>query len=269
MTFNAPIPLQPALDMLKRRNLLPMQLNSREYQLLLSSAIRQRAVFASQMTAIEPLIELLKITQDAASGKLDAATARLRLVRASAALEEPLDDNRINLMLETNLQIAASIGNVIQGNDPDVINAYPAWEFFRLEERDEPRNWPNRWKIAANMANDTDAINALENFGVMAALKDSAIWSELGSTANFPDALDNDFAPFAWSSGMTQRDFSYEDSIKTGLMNPGDKVEPQEIPDFAANLSSSAPDLSEEFIRAIIDSSAGTLKYENGALVAA
>ena len=119
-------------------------------------------------------------------------------------------------MIETNVQTAQGYGQAVAANDPDVIDAFPAQELFRLEDRKEPRDWEARWMEAAQAAGDGYAAKALVDGGRMAALKESGIWDQLGSI--WDDSLGNNFPPFAFRSGMWVQDVSYEEADDLGLL---------------------------------------------------
>lgn len=173
---------------------------------------------------------------------LDYATARLEMKEVlqdlginpdedtAGTLIDLTSDARINLVLETNVQMAQGVGAFVQGNDPAVVEAFPCWEFIRFENRKEPRDWPKRWRQAATEARDADAILCLEQSGRMVACKDSGIWQALGDGAGgYSDTLGNPFPPFAFRSGMWVQDVSWEESKQLGLVEDGDKITPQKI----------------------------------------
>jgi hypothetical protein len=69
----------------------------------------------------------------------------------------------------------------------------------------------------------------LEDNGRMVARKDSPIWDSLGDSDLFDDGLDNPFPPFAFNSGMWTEEISRDEAVELGLIDEGDKVEPQEL----------------------------------------
>jgi hypothetical protein len=73
----------------------------------------------------------------------------------------------------------------------------------------------------------------------MVALKSSGIWDELGNAANFKDALDVSYPPFAFNSGMWTRDVHHDDAVALGLIADDTAVEPADVPDFNESVQSS------------------------------
>lgn len=139
-------------------------------------------------------------------------------------------DARVNLVVKTNVELAHGAGRFIQENsDADVVDLWPALELVRYESRAKPRDWESRWRIAAAASGDTDALRMLDDNGRMVARKDSPVWDSLGDSELFDDGLDNPFPPFAYNSGMWTEEVSRDEAIELGLINEGDKVEPQEL----------------------------------------
>jgi hypothetical protein len=75
-----------------------------------------------------------------------------------------------------------------------------------------------------------DAARVLAETGRMIALKDSEIWQALGDGEDgSTDTLGNPFPPFAFLSGMGVRDIGYTEAVALGVIEPGEKVEPQKL----------------------------------------
>jgi hypothetical protein len=106
---------------------------------------------------------------------------------------------------------------------------FPAWELIRRFDRNEPRDWIERWQSVGG---------EIREDGRMIALKVDLIWDELGSSGNFDDALDVNHAPFAFNSGMRQRAVPREECLRLGMElpetrspNPETRIsDPQELP---------------------------------------
>ena len=103
---------------------------------------------------------------------------------------------RLNLIIDTNHQIAHSLEQLKEASDPIQAELNPAWELVRDEYRMEPRDWLARWQESANAINWE---GVAKNTDRMIARKDSPIWQRLG---NYPDGLGNPYPPFAFGSGM-------------------------------------------------------------------
>lgn len=103
---------------------------------------------------------------------------------------------RLNLIIDTNHQIAHSLEQLKEASDPIQAELNPCWELVRDEYRMEPRDWLARWQESANAINWE---GVAKNTDRMIAKKDSPIWQRLG---NYPDGLGNPYPPFAFGSGM-------------------------------------------------------------------
>ena len=189
---------------------------------------------------LERLSEELRSILD---GKLDLATARLRLKEALAAIDYEPDpelagslqdlssDRRLNLILETNIQMAQGYGYWRQGQTAAVLDQWPAQELFRAiqpEDPDAKRPWEARFALAGQASGQPSGWTVRN--GRMVALKNHRLWEMLGSRRLFEDALGNPYPPFAFNSGMDVRDVSRGDTEAIGIIAPTQSVEPAERP---------------------------------------
>lgn len=237
--FGRPIPFESALQSVAVRTVLPTTLNSEQYRKL-GSEILRRTQFSAQVQSVDFLDQVAGVATDLATGKTSLATARAMLQRTRDAINERemLDDARLDLILRTQTEMAQGYGQAVQGNDPDVIDAFPCTELFRLEDRQEPRDWEQRWRAAADEVGDESALRVLKETGHMIARKDSEIWQAIGDGAGgFTDTLSNPYPPFAFSSGMWTRDISRSEALQMGIDVEG--VKPAALPDFNESLQSS------------------------------
>ncbi len=250
MTLAELNPFAEAMRSLAARGVLPTNLNTAELRQMGDGFHRQN--FTSAQTLLSDLLDQYKAdvekivnptTETTDNGPrttgLNVAEARLRAKELlqrlgyqpnegeAGTLKDLSSDRRINLVIETNRDVARGAGWFIQGNDPDALDAFPAQELVRVvQPRTKARDWKSRWLIAATAAGDSDAIRVLETTGRMMARKDSPVWQQLGSSANFDDGLDNPFPPFAFNSGMDVRDIAYSEALRFGLIQPGEAVRP-------------------------------------------
>jgi len=267
LIFKSPVPFAEAAASQAVKTVLPTSLGSAELRALGGDILR-RATFSARVENAHFLDQIFGLTQDALAGELDPATARLQLRQFVGEVSNlDLDDARLNLILDTNLQTAQGYGQAVQANDPDVLDAYPAWELYRLEDRRDERDWPSRWRVASANVGDGLAARALADFGRMAALKSSPIWQELGDF--FDDGLGNPYPPFAFRSGMWTDDVSYEDALALGLLSRGSGFQPRPapLPNFNSSLESSYEFRSQAIREALLKT--GLITFENGVLKAA
>lgn len=247
-------PFAGAVQALVRRKALPTQLDSAALRQLGADFHRNNLVSAK--TLITDLLDGYKdavgsiinpvtvkradrVTADNPEGYVtegyDPATARLKIKELQKSLGmQPGDgsitdltsDARINLVIKTNVELAQGAGNFLQGNDPAVIAGFPAQELYRLEARKVEREWPTRWRNAAQTVGDVDAARVAEETGRMIALKSSPIWQELG---NAEDGLGNPYPPFAFNSGMWVEDVDYAEAVQLGLLDKGETAQPNPL----------------------------------------
>lgn len=251
-------PFLEAVTNLRRKNILPTALGSRDLAAL-DAAIKRQSVFSAR-TTIEGYLQDIKNTVESVvnpkevervvgeDGETKLVTEGMNPATAREFLRDQLkrkygyapaegeegtikdlaSDARINLVVKTNTEMAQGAGQYVQQNlDPDTLDAFPALELFRLEERRDPRDWPQRWRIASQVAGDANAARILEFTGRMVALKSSGIWQALGDgSGGYEDTLGNPFPPFAFNSGMFTEEVSRESAVELGLLQENEPARP-------------------------------------------
>ena len=149
------------------------------------------------------------VLMQVADGTLDASAARLALTDTLAqfgytpepgtagTLKDARTLARLNLVLKTNRQTAASLAQLAESEDPQVAALFPAWELASGGYRKHHRtDWPQRWKAAGERVAWRGAHRTK-----MVALKSSPIWQALGDgVGGFRDTLGNPYPPFAFGS---------------------------------------------------------------------
>jgi hypothetical protein len=184
---------------------------------------KERAFYSAGVAEAEILDEFRKEAMKVVDGSRDESTARKNLqlfldrigYRPAAGQEGTIKDfsslRRLTVMLRTNRQTAQGYAEKIRGFSPAAIRLYPAWELVRLgPDPMVPREWHKRWaKVGGELTKD----------GRMIALKQDLIWQELGAKANFDDALDVSYPPFAWQSGMGWMGVKYKEAKELGLLD--------------------------------------------------
>lgn len=218
-----PIESNRKSDYIDQKYSRPTDLKSEQIKEYWTTKMREQAMFSARTTVKEYLDSVKEILHDYVTGvgevqdgpnkgePISMGQGRARMLMYEKLMElglvgpnegdsKRIDDLassiRLNLIIETQNQIAHSIDQLETASDPlqKVLN--PCWELVRDEYRENPRNWLERWYKAANavvwngVAKNTDR---------MIAKKDSPIWQELG---NEEDGLGNPYPPFAFGSGM-------------------------------------------------------------------
>lgn len=280
--FDNPIPFNEAVKHLAAKDLMPTGLGSAELRDV-DAGLRRMSIHSARTLdeyyldeifgAVQSLVEPQtvqredRITPENPQGNvtegMNPATARsslLQYLRGKGYMAQPgeegtikdlASEQRLNLVVDTNVKLAHGAGMFVQSNaNEDVVEAFPAWELVRYEDRDVPRgekrgpkgviepdpenSWPERFKAAADASGDDDAARVLAETGRMMARKDSPLWDSLGAGAGgYDDTLDNPYPPFAFNSGMWTEDVSRQEAIDIGLIDAGDVVKPADF-DFAS-----------------------------------
>lgn len=235
----------------KIKEILPTTLGSDEIRERFAADILRRSVFSARMASAAYLKKVREVCTAMSAGEINQADARAQLLTVLEQLgHSPLDDGglknpasirRLNLILETQTQMAASVARLSEQTE-GTLAQYPAWELTRLESRAVPRmDWAARWRAAGEACGWEGASQGPR----MIALKSSPIWAELGNGAGgFKDTLGNPYPPFAYSSGLDWIDVSREDAQKLGLV-VDDVREMNEKP----SLSPSERDIAEAIAR--------------------
>lgn len=227
-------------DIMRLKELLPTSLGSDEIREQFARDILRRSVFSARMECARYLADVRDVAVRMLEGTLDQASARDRLEGVLERMGHSMDDEgglknpasirRLDLILETQTQMAASVAR-LQGQTPAVVEEWPAWKLERVEGRSLPRkDWLARWNLAGQSVGWEGAV-ARPIYGdatayCFLALKSSPIWQALGDgVGGFRDTLGNPFPPFAYSSGMGWTDVSRRECIELGLEPDGKPVE--------------------------------------------
>lgn len=106
---------------------------------------------------------------------------------------------RIQLIIDTNVKQARSLGQIASSENPVFLMTNPAWRLTRTGARRKPRgDWRRRWAEAGAACGWKGAVKSQ-----MVALKTSPIWHEIGRGAGgFTDCIGTDYPPFAFGSGL-------------------------------------------------------------------
>lgn len=263
MNLVAPIPFAEALARHDVRQVMPTHLSSRQLQeidrgITKTSLFSARNLMQGYLEALKEKLRLLispaQVSRPdrATAGNPDGLTtdgrndADLRVELRQVLKEHgyapaPEDrgtikdfasDQRLNLVVRTNVEIAQNYGYWQQGQDPLVLDAFPAQELYRAGDPvGKVRDWPKRWRAAAAAAGDEDALRVQDESGRMIARKDSPIWQSLGDGDGLDpdeasDALHNPYPPFAFNSLMDIRDIGRDQALALGLIRADEQVQP-------------------------------------------
>lgn len=278
-------PLQDAIRHISSKTPIGSRLRSAEWQGM-PLALRQRGQFSATVESMlfvnriqENVLKTVRIQRERlASGKEGALmdreefAAQLREVGLREGLrpkegglvgtiQDPTAYKRAKLIFDVQTQQAEGYAYWKTHNDADVVNAAPAQELIRVESRQKPRDWQQRWREAAQASGDGNAYRMLADQGRMIARMDSRIWEMLGTL--FPDSLGNPFPPFAFGSGMNVRSVTRDEAELLGLVQPGEQVKGDEI-QFNDTLQQSVRDLPTDRQRELEDIFGGQVSISDG-----
>ncbi|MDR2981994.1 MAG: hypothetical protein LBV12_07070 [Puniceicoccales bacterium] len=145
----------------------------------------------------------------------------------SGSLKDITSRRRLELIHDFQIQNAFSESRHATAQDEDYLQAFPARELIRVEDRKEKRDWQAIWQAAGGK---------LYN-GRMIARQGDPIWTAISQ-------FGNPWAPFAWGSGMDTEDIDRDESLALGVLQPDQPVEPEEFSAAPpeANVAELSPD---------------------------
>lgn len=230
--------INAAVDQWRSRVVFPTEFGSADLRGL-SSELHLRSIFSARTTNADYLAEVAKVVDQILSGEINMATGRWLLVKKlkqlgydpergfpqdmanvppaeRGSLQDLSSQQRIDLMLRTNVEMTRNYARVVEGNSPAALRMWPAWRLKRVASRVTPRgerrdregelvedaknSWEARWQAAGDSVGWEGALKS-----VMVARKDSPIWQALGDGAGgYTDTLGHPFGPFAFNSGFDQ-----------------------------------------------------------------
>jgi len=117
-------------------------------------------------------------------------------------ITDPISIARLQLVANTQLELAYGYGQYVAAMDEDVLSEWPAWELVRITPRKAPRDWAVRWSEAGGELHD----------GRMIALKTSPIWTKLSR-------FGNPHPPFDFNSGMGVEEVDRDTAESLGLIS--------------------------------------------------
>lgn len=214
-------------------------------------AVRERAIFSARVEQAQTVQRIQDLLKDSLSlAKTDGVTTDRSLIRAklrqalgavgdSGKLTDLASQRRLDLIIDFQTQDAYGYGKWKQdAEDPDLLAAFPAQELIRVEDRENPRDWEQRWQAAGAAVGWQGASQH-----AMAALKSSPIWAKLSR-------FDRPWPPFDFGSGMGLRDLDADEAADLGVPIPPGGVDAEREgaamrEDFNKDLSASVRGLDE------------------------
>ena len=265
-------PLAGAVRRINAKTPLGTALRSSEIEKL-PLAIRERAQFSATVTSARILDQLqssleknigqmldrvrvpkpgggfkteeLVMSRDRFVAKLlDVAKAELGDAPRKNGVQDIRSVGRAKLISDMQTQHAYGKAHWATFADDDNLNAVPAQEFVRIEDRKEPRkDWPQRWRAAGGKLYQ----------GRMVALKTDGVWAELSR-------FGTPWPPYDYGSGMGVQDVFRSEAVSLGLMKPGVTLKATQQDDFNASLEASTDGLTDAARRNITKALGGKVK---------
>lgn len=244
MIFAKPQPFREAIQSRQVRQILPTEFRTALLDEI-PSELRERAFFSAGVQNAGFLERASTAVDELLAGTTDRATQRAGLRQMLAqlqvfpdaerddALTDLTSDARLNLILDTNLEMAQGYGQWKQGQDEAVLDQWPAQELIRARDSKVPRDWAQRWSDAGGRFFG----------GRMIALKNDPIWTRI-SRFGLP------YPPFDFNSGMDVQDIDRTEAVALGLISRDARVQPQDR-DFDTDMQASV-DVRDQSLRAAI-----------------
>lgn len=257
MKFAPPVTFREALALHRRRRVRPTTLSSADLSRIDDSILR--ASFFSARTAMVDLLRQYKadiekliaprlvkrpdrITPENPEGWVPVGTTDAEIREGIKSLLDRMDykpeagkegtiedlssDQRIDLVIRVNTEMAQNHGWWEQGQDPDLLDAFPAQELYRAEDRKVKRSWIQRWRAAGGKvyAGTSPGLPIEPGFseGRLVARKDDPVWASISR-------FGNPYPPFDFNSGLDVREVDYPEAVALGVMQSGDQVKPRPV----------------------------------------
>jgi hypothetical protein len=256
MIFAAPVPFAEALQSREVRSILPTNLGTADLENI-SQSILSRSIFSARVANTEFLQSIDDALQSYINGEIGLAEARTQLqdklgeigyspdAAEAGKITDFASDARLNLILETNAEMASGYGQWSQGQNAAILDEWPAQELIRIAPRKMPRDWPLRWADAGGAEFD----------GRMIAPKNDDVWTKISR-------FGSPYPPFDFGSGMGVRDIARDEAVELGVVADDTVIEP-ESRDFNEDLQFTPEVRSEALQQVLVDAG---YKFNDGVL---
>lgn len=260
-------PLKDAIAKLSAKTPIGSALRSDEWEQV-PLALRERAQFSARVESARVLstiqeklqtrIGMMKeqvrygeafVDRSSFIGDLRKIAEAEGLGDGSGGLTDITSRARLGLIFDMQTRQAAEFARYVAGQDRDLLDAFPAQELIRVEERNLERDWRGRWSAAGGRMYG----------GRMIALKTDPIWSRISR-------FGTPYPPFDYGSGMGVEDVSRADAEALGVIKSGEPVRPN-IDDFNAEMEASAAGLPPQLVSKLLAAFGDHIKLAAGRLV--
>lgn len=252
MTFTEPQPFAEALKKLDERTIALSPLRSAEWREKVAAGLRDRAFFSSTLEnarvaqsmkdfigdflakSIDPgtgglkagsraefVAEMRELCIREGLGSIDPETGKINPEIDESDLTDLRSMSRLQLIFDVQTESAHEYGFWAQGNDPDLLYAYPAQRFLRIRPVRAPR--------PLHEANN----------GVVRRKDDMDFWLSMNPDFGVP------YGPWGFGSGMGVEDVDRIEAEELGLIAPGEEIASPER-ELNDRLSAGVRDLDSE-----------------------
>lgn len=272
-----PIVLQPlaeAVGKISAKTPVGSILRTAEWEMM-PLALRERAFFSAGVESVRLLQEMQDLISDSLAFVREQAAGGEALVDRSSfigrmrerlaemgvvvdpdlqgGLQDITSRKRLGLIFDMQVEQAREFARWKAEQDEDVLDAYPAQELVRIEDRQIPRNWRDRWANAGGRFFN----------GRMVARKSDPIWTRI-------NRFGVPWPPFDFNSGMGLEDVSRDAAEELGVIGIDEIVSPQEE-DLNARLEASLHGINPRFREALqnlfgdqVEMSGDTIRWKGG-----
>lgn len=262
MNIRTHMPFAEALESRAIKAILPTDFRTKLLAEI-PAQLRERAFFSAGVTNAEFLDRASSAIDDLVSGSVDRATKRAELKKVldslsyhpapgeEGTLTDLSSDRRLNVILDTNLEMAEGYGSWAQGQDSAVLDQWPAQELIRVAnfESEHKRDWASRWADAGG-----------EFFGGrMIALKNDPIWIAISR-------FGTPYPPFDFNSGMDVDDVDRAEAMELGLIDESTELLPQDR-DFNTDLQATPEVNSSSLIEALQEALNGIARFDSSGVL--
>ena len=263
MIFDTPIPFAEAIAKLAARGIVPSNLDTYGWQLV-PVHLRERAFFSARVESARVLQSMHDYMQDFLQGnrmengglvaqgraefvadmrelaireglgKIDPDTGEIDPFIRESDLTDIRSISRLQLIFDTQTESAQEFGYYQQGQDPAILDVFPAQRFIRVR----PVRIPRPYHVAAE--------------GTIRRKDDQKFWLSLNRDFGVP------YGPWGFSSGMGVEDVDRTEAIAAGVMKESDTVKPAPRA-YNQDLTAGVANLSKQITAALLRTTGGTL----------
>ncbi len=263
MEFTTPLLFEEALEKFRERKIVPTGLGSAELALI-PVELRERSYFSAKVESARLLQAMRDYTEDYLAvnrlengslaaqgraqfvadmrelaireglGKIDPETGRINPLIAESDLTDIRSISRLELIFDTMTEAAQEYGYFAQGQDPAILDVFPAQRFIRVRPVSAPRSY--------HAANE----------GAVKRKDDLNFWISMNRDFGVP------WGPWGFNSGMGVEDVDREEAIELGVIKESDTVKPL-LPRLNDGLSAGVMGLAGEIVAEVARATGGAV----------